>query len=184
MALNTCSDLIIHPVFKPYHLNANHSNISFGIALRNLSNKQSFILEKYVPDNNPSLSEDYIFNVQPISVALPAVSSEATLNSSEPLIVPNTTAATEILDTNEPSSSTQTIPQSLTTNVSPPPTLLLDYIILKEVCENIFQDLNKLVKTRSNFVHEKNYTTEWTTLRKRVDYVMCELQKLSLEAHD
>jgi hypothetical protein len=44
--------------------------------------------------------------------------------------------------------------------------------------------LNKLVKTRSNFDHEKDYVSEWTSLRNRVDYMMCELQKLSLEAHD
>jgi len=40
MASNTCSDLIIHPEFKPYYLNATHSNISFGIALRNLANEK------------------------------------------------------------------------------------------------------------------------------------------------
>jgi len=41
-----------------------------------------------------------------------------------------------------------------------------------------------LVKTRNNFVHEKDYVNEWTRLRIRVDTVMCELQKASLEAHD
>ena len=39
MASNTCIDLIIHPVYQPYHLNATHSIISLGIALRNLANK-------------------------------------------------------------------------------------------------------------------------------------------------
>jgi len=41
-----------------------------------------------------------------------------------------------------------------------------------------------LVKTRNNFVHEKVYVDEWARLRNRVEYMMCELQKLSLEAHD
>jgi len=41
-----------------------------------------------------------------------------------------------------------------------------------------------LVKTRTNFVHEKDYVSEWTSLRERVDYVMCELHKLSIEAHN
>jgi len=40
LASNTCSDLIIHPDFQPYHLNVTHSNISFVIALRNLANKK------------------------------------------------------------------------------------------------------------------------------------------------
>ena len=65
----------------------------------------------------------------------------------------------------------------------PPPTLLLDYVILKEVCENIFEDLNKLVQTRNNFVHAENYEEKWTALRERVNTVMCEVQKLSLESH-
>ena len=52
------------------------------------------------------------------------------------------------------------------------------------MCENIFQDLNNLAKTRTKFVHENDYVDEWTKLRSRVDFVMCELQKISLEAHD
>ena len=48
----------------------------------------------------------------------------------------------------------------------------------------ISKDLNKLIKTRNNLVHEEDYVSNWTSLRSRVDYMMCELQKLSLEAHD
>jgi len=40
------------------------------------------------------------------------------------------------------------------------------------------------VQSRSNFVHKNNYVDEWTSLRERVDFMMCELQKLSLEAHN
>ena len=40
------------------------------------------------------------------------------------------------------------------------------------------------MKTRNNFVHEKDYVNEWTRLRNSVDFVMCELQKTSLEAHN
>jgi hypothetical protein len=61
---------------------------------------------------------------------------------------------------------------------------LLDSIILKEVCENTFKDLNKLVKTRNNFVHKEDYVNKWAKLKERVDFVMCELQKTSLKAHD
>jgi len=38
MASNICSDLIIHHAYQPFHLNVTHSNISFGISLRHLSN--------------------------------------------------------------------------------------------------------------------------------------------------
>jgi len=70
------------------------------------------------------------------------------------------------------------------TTVSSPPTLLLDSIILTEVCENIFKDLNKLVMSRSNLIHTKDYVSASTSLRERVDDMMCELQKLCLDAHD
>ena len=52
------------------------------------------------------------------------------------------------------------------------------------MCENIFKDLNKLVKTGNILVHENDYVNEWTRLRNRVNTVMCELQKTSLKAHD
>jgi hypothetical protein len=99
-----------------------------------------------------------------------------------PFVPPNQSIVIENSSTYTPSSSTTIAPQL--TNVSPPPTLLLESDILKEVCENIFKDLNKLVQTRSNFVHQENYVDEWTSLRERVDFVMCELQKLSLEAYN
>jgi hypothetical protein len=44
-----------------------------------------------------------------------------------------------------------------TTNVLSPPTLFLDSTILADVCENIFQELNKLVQARNNLVHEDSY---------------------------
>ena len=190
MVTNTYTELIIHLEYQSYHLNATHSNISFGIALRKLANKKSSTPNLPDFDNQPSSS------AQPISVALP--STEPTLNLVEPeqvIIehvvehindppsVPNIHVATEstsMLTLGEPSSSNST----QLTDITFSPTILLDYIILKEVCENIFKDLNKLIKTRNNPVHEEDYVSEWTSLRNRVDYMMCELQKLSLEAHD
>ena len=204
MATNTCTELIIHPEYQPYHLNATHSNISFGIALRKLANKKSSIPNLLASDDQPSSS------TQPISVALP--STEPTLNPAEPgqVIIelavdevpthngttlpssapfvlehindprfvstrPVATESTSMLTLGEPSSSNST----QLTDITFSPTILLDYIILKEVCENIFKDLNKLIKTRNNPVHEEDYVSEWTSLRNRVDYMMCELQKLS-----
>jgi len=52
------------------------------------------------------------------------------------------------------------------------------------VCENIFEDLNKLVKARNHVIHTESYEDQWTSLRERVDTIMCELQKLSPEAQD
>jgi len=119
-----------------------------------------------------------------IGTTLASSSSFVLEHMNDPPFVPNQTLAIEsnisTIISSEPSSSNLThLP-----DINAPPTLLLDFIILKEVCESIFQDLNKLVKTRNNFVHEKINVDEWTSLRNRVEYMMCELQKLSLEAHD
>jgi len=78
MASNTCLELIIHPDFQPFHLNATHFNTSFGIALRNLANMNSSSVKSSVSENHPSFSEDSTLVVQPLNVALP---SEATLIS-------------------------------------------------------------------------------------------------------
>jgi len=66
MAPNTYSDLIIHPAYQPTRLNATHSNISFGISLRNLANHKSSAFE-----NHSFFSEDSTFVVQPLNVAAP-----------------------------------------------------------------------------------------------------------------
>jgi len=82
MATNTCTELIIHPEYQPYHLNATRSNISFGIALRKQANKKSFTFNLPTSDDQPSSSENQILVVQPISVVQP--STETTLNPAEP----------------------------------------------------------------------------------------------------
>jgi len=185
MASNTCTDLIIHPVYQPYHLNATHSNISLGIALRNLANKiaSSHIL---LASENPS-SEQPTLVVQPLNVAPPSkatfVSQPQHDQPSEPSIQ---MVVTENTATDLPSSSTQALQTCTpiqTKNISSPPTMFLDSIILADVCESLFMELNKVVKARNNLVHEEDYVQEWRRLRERVDFVMSELQKSSLEAH-
>jgi len=49
MASLTCTKIVIHPEHLPYHLNATHSNISFGIALRNLAKRRQSVPEQTVP---------------------------------------------------------------------------------------------------------------------------------------
>jgi len=67
MAPNNCTDLVIHLAYKPSHLNATHSNISFGISLRNLANQKSSASE-----NHSFFLEDSTFVVQPLNVAAPS----------------------------------------------------------------------------------------------------------------
>jgi len=54
MASLTCTDIVIHPEHLAYHVNATHSNISFGIALRNLANKRQHVPEQVVADQSES----------------------------------------------------------------------------------------------------------------------------------
>jgi len=71
-----------------------------------------------------------------------------------------------------------------TTRVPSLPTLFLDSSIVADVCENIFQELNKLVQARNNLVHEDNYVKQWRRLRERVDFIIYELERSSLDAQD
>jgi len=70
------------------------------------------------------------------------------------------------------------------TNVPSPPTLFLDSIILADVCENIFQELNNLVQSRNNLLHEDSYEKLWIRLKDEVEYVLTELQRSCLDAQD
>jgi len=70
----------------------------------------------------------------------------------------------EISTNDQPSSSNlaiQTCAPARTTNIPSPPTLFLDSTILAYVCENIFQELNKLVLARNNLIYEESYEKKW-----------------------
>jgi len=230
MISNTYTDLVIHPAYQPFHLNATQSNISFGISLRNLSNQK---LSAY--ENHSFFSQDSTFVVQPLNVAAPSniimidsdsdekdsiicdhpsISSQnpehftepnvkitsdtdedeqptqwfipgflkQTLSSSSSFVLesvhdqpfePTSLLTISEINSDLPSSSNQLGSPIQTSTISSPPTLLLDSIIIKEVCENIFMDLTKLVKSRSNLIHTQDYVSEWTTLREKVDHMMC-----------
>jgi len=55
---------------------------------------------------------------------------------------------------------------------------------MANVCESIFQELNKLIEARNNLIHENNYQKQWRRLRERVDFVLSELQRSSFDAQD
>jgi len=93
----------------------------------------------------------------------------------------------KISTNDQPSSSNlalQTCSPPRTTNIPSPPTLFLDSTIFTDVCENIFQELNKLIRARNNLVHEECYEKKWRRLRERVDFVLSELQRSSIDAQD
>jgi len=98
----------------------------------------------------------------------------------------NTPTKAETLVNDQPSSSNLTIQPvaPAKTNVPSPPTLFLNSIILANVCENIFQELNNLVQARNNLTHEDNYKKMWTRLKDRVEFVLTELQRSCLDAQE
>jgi len=204
MASYTCTEIIIHPEQQPYHLNATHSNISFGIALRNLAKKIKPVPEQTSIDqiNEPDLmiilgssdGQDEQTNSWFKPGFLNFVSSSSTMISESVPDQPETnTLLTEPITTDEtftndqPSSSNQAIQPcapARSTNVPFPPTLFLDSTLLADVCENIFQELNKLIEARNNLVHEDIYEKQWRRLRESVEFIMSELQRSCLDAQD
>jgi len=98
----------------------------------------------------------------------------------------NTIVEPETVTNDQPSSSNLAIQPCAPakTNVPSPLTLFLDYTILADVCENIFQELNNLVQARNNLIHEDSYEKQWKRLKDRVDYVLTELQRSCLDAQD
>jgi len=99
----------------------------------------------------------------------------------------NTILELEIAINDQPSSSNlaiQTCAPARPKNIPFPPTLFLDSTILANVCENIFQELNKLIEARNNLIHEDNYQKQWRRLRERIDFALSELQRSSFDAQD
>jgi len=99
----------------------------------------------------------------------------------------NTILEPEITTNDQPSSSNlalQTCAPAIAKNIPSPPIMFLDSTILANVCENIFQELNKLIQARNNLIHEDNYVKKWRILREMVDFVLSELQRSSFDAQD
>jgi len=99
----------------------------------------------------------------------------------------NTILEPKITTNDQPSSSNlslQTSAPARPKNIPSPPTLFLDSIILANVCENICQELNKLIQARNSLIHEDNYVKQWRRLRERVDFVLSEQQRSSFHAQD
>ncbi|RHN66803.1 hypothetical protein MtrunA17_Chr3g0095601 [Medicago truncatula] len=136
-------------------------------------------LEKVSEPNFMITSEDYDDEVE-----VSNSSSVITSVPGQPLEI-NIQPGTSIND--QPSSSSQAIQvcaPARSTNIPYPPTLFLDSSILADVCEDIFQELIKLVQARNNLVHEDSYVKQWRRLKERVDVVLTELQRSCLDAQD
>jgi hypothetical protein len=64
------------------------------------------------------------------------------------------------------------------------PTIFLDSTLLQDVCENIGQELVKLIQARNNLVNQESYDKQWKRLKERVDFVLSELQRTCIDEQD
>jgi hypothetical protein len=89
--------------------------------------------------------------------------------------------------TNSQSSSSlaiQPVAPTKPTKISSPPTIFLDSTLLQDVCENISQELIKMIQARNNLTHKESYEKQWRRLKDRVDFVLSELQRTCLDEQD
>jgi hypothetical protein len=70
------------------------------------------------------------------------------------------------------------------TKIPSPPSIFLDSTLLQNVCENIGQELVKLIRARNDMVYKVNYEKRWSRLKERVDYIMSALQTTCIDAQD
>ena len=139
------------------------------------------------PDN--TLQNDFatLLNKQSLSILEPTT-NQASVNSAYDNMELSDSEDENIpviyvyINPDSPSGSTSQTNQDLPTpptpqpiKVSPPPTILLQSIVLREVCENIFKDLMQLVKSRNNPIHSENYEGKWIALREVLDRVFYDL---------
>jgi len=180
MASELCIAIIIHPLFKPDSpLNSVSHTTSSEPKIQTVSDTPSSVSEdqtSFVQPLNVAQSNKVdhnafvsFFNRQSESI-LEHVSNQASVrNTSDNLLsydFEDEDVTIIFADSNHdtPSTSTSKINQDLPTplvtepiNVSPPPSLLIQSTILREVCENIFEDLIKLVQSRNDPIHTENY---------------------------
>jgi len=87
-------------------------------------------------------------------------STSASVDISETNIPTLTTNIPTIPTNNQPSLSNLALQPSTPpkpTKIPFPPTMYLDSSLLADVCENIFQELNRLIQSRSDLIHQNSY---------------------------
>jgi len=211
MGSKTCTTLIIHLDFKldsPFQsiLEISSTDHSVSDASISVSEDQTYVVQPIndaQPENTLQTAIDTLLNkptvlklvIQPVPKPIFDISNMDISDSDEEEehvfhVDSNLGSASTLepeldIPLSSPNQPIQDLPSTSspkTVNVSPPPTLLLDSIVLREFCENIFEDLNKLVKAKNDPVHTENYEDKWIALGEVLDRVLCDLQRLSVEA--
>jgi hypothetical protein len=188
MASTTCPDVSIFEHFVPEH-----------------SVPEQLVSVQPVSDDITQVSEDQTQHVTELEITMVTEPSSTHIGETlspilsfvlkhvnDPPFVLNSTHAIEINTSTSITTDKTDIPSSSSlaiqpcapakTNIPSPPIMFLDSTILADVCENIFQELNKLVQARNNLIHKDSYEKQWKKLKERVDFVLAELQRTCLDA--
>jgi len=64
------------------------------------------------------------------------------------------------------------------------PTRFLDSVLLQGVCEDIANQMIKLIDSRNDLSHRVSYEKQWRRLKERVENVMTALQTTCVEAQE
>jgi hypothetical protein len=164
--------------------------------------------EQSTPEHTTSSTiSEYIVPEQYVPGQILTPSIPETLNEPDNIITSKTTDmeidqsfSTEVIETVSDQPSTSNTQTSNSTNgqsssslaivplaspkptkIPSPPTLFLDSTLLQNVCENMGQELVKLIKARDDLVHIESFEKHWSRLKERVDYVMSALQTSCLD---
>ena len=99
-----------------------------------------------------------------------------------------TNIPTTTIPTNNQPSSTHLAIQPITPpkpyKIPFPPTMYLDSSLLADVCNNIFQELNRLTQSRHDLIHEQSYEQSWKRLKERTENVLNALQRTCIDDQD
>jgi hypothetical protein len=143
--------------------------------------------EQLVPDQtlSPAIPEtvnepDFMITSDALDVEVEQ-SSSTVIEKSVPE-KPSTSNPTPNSINNQPSSSQLAIQPVAPTKIPSPPTIFLDSTLLTDVCEKIFQELNKPIQARNDLVHKDSYEKQWSRLKERVDYILSALQRTCVDA--
>jgi hypothetical protein len=119
----------------------------------NVSTSEHVVPEQLVPDQT-----EFPPSIEKVNEPDFMITSEAS-NVNSVLDQPSETNIQTDTSTNVPQPSNLAIQPcaSAKTNVPSPSILFLDSTILAYLCENIFQELNKLIQGRNNLIHKDSY---------------------------
>jgi len=99
--------------------------------------------------------------------------------------IPNITPTIPTNDHPSPSNlALQPIPPPKPTKIPFPPTMYLDSSLVTNICENIFQELNRRIKSRSDLIHQNSYEQSWNRLMERFKNVLNALQRMCMDDQD